>query len=212
MASDLKTGTTTVGLIAKDSIVLAADMRASLGHIAYDEENQKLSQIARMIGLTNAGSVGDTMTVVRFLKSQAKMYELENEIEIPTKALVTYLANVLAGNRYYPYEVQFVVGGTNPKPQLFEVTPFGAVLERSKYAVSGSGTELALTTLDLNYKEGLEENEAIGLAVQAIMSGQKRDIFSGGKGVSVMVIDKNGCRFMPVKTVEKFIKEKTNNN
>ena len=212
MATDLKTGTTTVGLVARESVVLAADMRASLGHIAYDEENQKLSQIARAIALTNAGSVGDTMTIVRFLKSQAKMYEMENETEIPTKALVVYLANVLSGNRWNPYEVQFVVGGTNPKPQLFEVTPFGAVLERGKYAVSGSGTEMALTTLDLNYKDGLDENEAVGLAVQAVLSGQKRDIFSGGKSVSVLVIDKNGCRFVPPKTVEKAIKEKTNSN
>jgi proteasome beta subunit len=212
MASDLKTGTTTVGLVAKECVVLAADMRASLGHIAYDEENQKLSQITRNIGLTNAGSVGDTMTIVRFLKSQAKLYELENENEIPTKALVTFLANVLSGNRYVPYEVQFVVAGTNPKPQLFEVTPFGAVLERSKYAVSGSGTELALNTLDLNYKEGMEENEAIGIAIQAVMSGQKRDIFSGGKSVSVMVIDKNGGRFVSSKTIEKAAKEKANGN
>lgn len=212
MITDIKTGTTTIGLVAKDCVVLAADMRASLGHIAYDEENQKLSQITKNIGLTNAGSVGDTMTVVRFLKSQSKLYELENEVEIPTKALVIFMANVLSGNRWAPYEVQFVVGGMNPKPQLFEVTPFGAVLERAKYAVSGSGTELALNTLDLNFKEGLEESEAIGLAVQAVMSGQKRDIFSGGKTVSVMVIDKNGCRTIPTKTVDKAAKEKSNNN
>lgn len=212
MASDLKTGTTTIGLIGKDIVVLAADMRASLGHIAYDEENQKISKLTKSIAMTNAGSVGDTMTITRYLVSQSKMYELENETEITTKGLVTFLANVLAANRYYPYEVQFVVGGTTPKPQLFEVTPMGAVLERSKYAVSGSGTEFALNTLDLNYKEGLEESDAIGLAVQAISGGQKRDIFSGGKSVSVMIIDKNGCRMVPQKTVEKFVKEKTSSN
>lgn len=211
MANDLKTGTTTIGLIAKDCVVLAADMRASLGHIAYDEENDKLSELTDKIALTNAGSVGDTMTLVRYMKSHARMYEMEREIEITTKGLSTYLSNLLAGNRYYPFEVQFVIGGINPKPELFEVTPMGAMLQRSKYAVSGSGTELALTTLDLNYKPEMGENEAIELAVQAISSGQRRDIFSGGKGVSVLVIDGNGCRRVPVKTIEKIIKSQSSN-
>ena len=41
----LKTGTTTIGLITKDAVVLAADMRASMGHLAYDEESKKLYKI-----------------------------------------------------------------------------------------------------------------------------------------------------------------------
>lgn len=212
MASDLKTGTTTVGIIAKEVVVLAADMRASLGHIAYDEENDKLSEITNHIAVTNAGSVGDTMTIVRYLKNHAKLYALERENPITTKGLVTLLSNILSGNRYYPFEVQFVIGGVQPKPELFEVTPMGAMLERKKYAVSGSGTEMALSTLDLNYKDEMEENEAVELAIQAISQGKKRDIFSGGKSVSVLVINHNGCKRVPEKTIEKYIKTKNNNN
>ncbi|MBU0635554.1 proteasome subunit beta [Candidatus Micrarchaeota archaeon] len=211
MISDLKTGTTTIGLIARDSVVLAADMRASLGHIAYDEENDKLSEITPHTGLTNAGSVGDTMTIVRYLRNHAKMYALERETEITTKGLVTFLSNILSGNRYYPFEVQFVIGGVVPQSSLFEVTPLGAMLERKKYAVSGSGTEMALSTLDLNYKTDMEENDAIELAVRAIGQGKRRDIFSGGKSISVMVIDSKGIRRVPQKIIEKYIKNHNTN-
>ncbi len=207
VSNDLKTGTTTVGVLTPTGIVLAADLRVSYGHIAYDDDVNKLSKITDFVGLTNAGSVGDTMLVVRYLRSQAKMYEIEREIKMSTRAMVTLLANVLANNRYYPYEVQFVVGGYTSAPELYEVTPLGAVLKREKYAVSGSGTEPALTTLDLGYREGMTEKDAVKLAIQAVQSGKRRDIFSGGRSVSVMIIDQNGIRELNEKTVEKIIKE-----
>jgi len=200
---DFKTGTTTVGVIANDAVVLAADKRASMGHLAYDEESKKLYKITENIAVTNAGSVGDSLTIIRFLKSHAKLYEIERQTKITPKALASYLANVLNANRYFPFSVQFIVGGLNKEPQLFELTPFGGVLERNKYAVSGSGTELAMTTLDQNYREGMPEEEAIKLAVKAINAGKKRDLFSGGKGVSVMVIDRKGVREIDEKQVQK---------
>ncbi len=207
LVSDLKTGTTTVGVLTPEVVVLATDMRVSLGHIAYDDETNKLSKITDAIGLTNAGSVGDTMTIVRYLRSQAKMYEIEREIRMSTKAMVTLLANILSGNRYYPFEVQFVVGGHTGNPELYEVTPLGAILKREKFAVSGSGTEPAMTTLDLGYRDGMTEKDAVKLAIKAIASGKRRDIYSGGASVNVMIIDQKGVRELDAKTVEKISKE-----
>lgn len=201
--NDFKTGTTTVGLIAGETIVLAADMRASFGHIAYDEESRKLYKITDFIGVTNAGAVGDSLTLVRFLRSQANLYEIERDAKITPKAIVTYLSNVLNANRYYPFSAQFVLGGINDGPEIYELTPYGGVLKRTKYAVSGSGTEPAMTTLDLNYKTGMTETEGIALAIQAVNSGKKRDIYSGGKGVAVMVINRNGLKELSEADVKK---------
>lgn len=210
MVSDLKTGTTTVGVLGKDVVVLASDQRVSLGHITYDDDMNKLSKITPLVALTNAGSVGDNMTLVRYMRSQAKMYEIEREIPMSTKAVVTLLANILSGNRYYPYEVQFVIGGCTSIPELYEVTPMGAILKRDKYAVSGSGTEPALTTLDLGYKPSMAEKDAVKLAIRAIGSGKKRDIYSGGSSVSVMILDSKGIRELDSKAVEKIQKEDAN--
>ena len=205
---DFKTGTTTVGLIATDSVVLAADMRASFGHIAYDEESQKLYKITDRIGVTNAGSVGDSLTLVRFLRSHARLYEIERDIKITPKALVTYLSNILNANRYYPFAAQFVMGGLNNGPELFEITPYGGILKRDKFAVSGSGTEPAMTTLDQNYKKGMTEEEGIAVAIKAVNAGKKRDIYSGGKSISVMVINEKGIRDLKDSEVQKYLTKK----
>ena len=190
----LKTGTTTVGLVTKDSVVLAADMRASMGHLAYDEEVNKIYKIADNVALTIAGSVGDALTLVRFLRSHAKLFEIERETKITPKAIATFASNILNSNRFYPFYVQFIIGGINQKPELFDVDPSGGLLERKQFAVTGSGTELAMSVLDQNYNENFSTEQGIELAVRAVKASKKRDIYSGGIAVKVTVIDKNGVK------------------
>jgi len=205
---ELKTGTTTVGVVTKDGLVLAADMQATLGHMGYDLEAQKVYKITENIALTNAGSVGDSLTIIRFLRSKAKLYETDRETPITAKALTTYLSNVLNANRYYPYSVQFIIGGKVKKTELFEITAFGGILERKEYATSGSGTALALSVLDQQYKKGLNLNQGIELAVKAISASKKRDIYTGGESFTVMVIDDKGTRKVSEAELKKFLPKK----
>ncbi|MFH1391396.1 MAG: proteasome subunit beta [Candidatus Diapherotrites archaeon] len=209
MTQDIKTGTTTVGLIFNGGVVLAADQRASMGHIAYDDEAEKIYKINDKLAVTNAGNVGDSLAVIRFLKSHARIYELERNETMTARAATTFLSNILNGNRYAPYIVQLVIGGFNSEPELFDLTPYGGILERDKYAVSGSGTEQALNTLDLGYKKDMSEKEGIALAVKAIESGKRRDLYSGGVSVTVFVIDSKGVRQLSKEQADKVSKEVT---
>ncbi|MEM4256918.1 MAG: proteasome subunit beta [Candidatus Diapherotrites archaeon] len=202
----LKTGTTTVGIIYNNGVVLAADKRASMGHIVYEEDSEKIYDINGIFAITNAGNVGDSLMVIRFLKAQAKIYELEREEKMTAKEASNLLSNILGSSRYYPYICQFLVAGYNNGPELFDVTPFGAMLERKNYGATGSGTEQALATLDNYYKEGMNEKEAILLGIKAIEAGKRRDVFSGGKGVTVFVVDSKGVRQVPQETLTKYIK------
>ncbi|MEK6958366.1 MAG: proteasome subunit beta [archaeon] len=204
---DLKTGTTTVAVVYDKGVVLAADQRASMGHIAYDEESEKIYKINEIMGVTNAGNVGDSQMVIRFLKAQSKLYELERNEKMTAKAATNFLSNILNGNRYYPYIAQFLIASYNGKPELFDLTPFGGYIERDKYAASGSGTEQALNTLDLGYRNGITEKDAVALAVSAVASGKRRDLYSGGKSITVFVVDDKGVNKVPQDKVEKVNKE-----
>jgi len=93
----------------------------------------------------------------------------------------------------------------NNSPELYEVTPFGCISEKKKYAVTGSGTDFALTTLDSEYKESMTQDEALNLAVKAVMAAKNRDIYTGGKTITIIVIDKNGYRELDSKEIEKAI-------
>ncbi|MCX8189809.1 MAG: proteasome subunit beta [Candidatus Diapherotrites archaeon] len=210
--SDIKTGTTTVGIIAKDAVVLAADMKATLGNIGYELEAQKIYRITDKIAVTNAGSVGDSLVIIRFLRAKAKVYETENGKPITAKAVATLLSNILNANRYFPYIAQFIIGGIEPKPTIFEVTPYGDMINRDKFATSGSGTPLAMAILDSEYKAGMTKEQAIEVAVHAIDASRKRDIYTGGRSIAVMVITSKGIEELPEKEVEKYLKKKQENS
>ena len=207
MVQDIKTGTTTVGLIYDSGVVLAADQRASMGHIAYDDESEKVYKITNNLAVTNAGNVGDSLTIIRFLKSHARLYELERNEKMTAKAATTFISNILNGNRHYPFIVQLIIGGYNGKAGLFDLTPYGGILERDKFAASGSGTEQALNTLDLGYKKEMTEKEAITLGIKAIESGKRRDLYSGGVSATVFVIDSKGIKQVNKEKINSIIKE-----
>lgn len=207
MENKLKTGTTTVGLITKEAVVLAADMRVSMGHLSYDEDMPKIYKITDNIALTTAGAVGDLLTLLRFAKSQAKLYEIERETKMTPNALVNFLSNILNANRFYPFGVQFIIGGLNKTTELYELTPDGAILQREKFAVSGSGTEIAMAVFDQYYKKDMEESTAIELAIKAVTAAKKRDLYSGGESVSVMVVDRKGMRSISKKEVKKILEK-----
>ena len=57
----------------------------------------------------------------------------------------------------------------------------------------------------------MSEDEGVALAIKAIEAGKKRDIFSGGRSVAVVVIDKNGVRKLGEDAVEKYKSGKIKN-
>lgn len=194
MEKGFKTGTTTVGLVAGNAVILAADQRATMGHLASEEDFQKVYKITDNIGVTIAGSVGDALTLIRFIRSHAKLYEIERETQMSGKALSTYLSNVLHGNRYYPFIAQFILGSYNSGPELYTIAPYGDIIQKKDYTVSGSGTEFALSALDQGYKKGLTTQEAVDLAVKAVKAAKRRDVFSGGMAVNILIVTKDGIQ------------------
>ncbi len=201
----LNTGTTTVGLIGKDAVVLAADQQSNLGNIKDNLTVSKIYKINDKVALTIAGGVGDALAVVRFMKSHAKMYELEREYPLTPKAAMTLLANVLNGNRYYPFMAFFILGGFNGKGELYSSDLVGGYNPVDKFTSTGSGFELAYGYLEDQYKEGLPTDKLIETAVKAVKVAKRRDINTGGESISVFVISKDGVRELTKKELEKYI-------
>ena len=195
-----------MGVVFNEGVVLAADAKASLGHLAYHEETKEVYKITDNLAMTMAGSVGDAQMIVRFLKTKARLFEIERENRMTPSAAATYLSNVLNANRYYPFIAQFLLGGVNKQPELFDIDPSGGMLGRKDYSVTGSGTELALSVLDQNYQAGMAEEEAVKLAVKAVDESKRRDNYTGGFIVTVMVITQKGVKEFTIDDVKKFLK------
>ncbi|MDI3474474.1 MAG: proteasome beta subunit [Thermococcaceae archaeon] len=185
-------GTTTVGIVCKDGVVLAADKRASLGNMILSENVTKIFQIDEHLAIAGAGSVGDIMSLARLLQAEARLYRAKSGKEMSVKALATLTSNILHGRALLPYFGWFIVAGYDSKPALFSIDMIGGVTE-DKYTAAGSGMELAFSILEENYSEDLSLEEGIKLALRAIKVATKRDVFTGG-GVTLVTITKEGYR------------------
>jgi len=186
-----KTGTTTVAILAKDSIVLAADMQATMGNLQSNTEMTKIYKINDQLAVTIAGSVGDALVLVRFLKVQASLFDLEHKTPMTTKACATLLSNILNANKMAPYVTQFILAGSAGGLSLYNIDLAGGMIEEKDFSYSGSGSELALSVLDNHYKKGLTTDDAVKLAKEAITAAKKRDIYTGGQGIKVVIVRKD---------------------
>ena len=149
----LKTGTTTVGVLAKDAVILAAERKATMGYLVASKHTKKIAKLDDHVGMTIAGSVGDAQALERYLKAEMKLFELQENRKMPVKASATLIANILYSRSYFPYYVQLLVGGYDEKPRLFSFDPSGSVIEEKEFFSTGSGSVMALGVLEDTYKK-----------------------------------------------------------
>ena len=199
-----KKGTTTVGLIAKDAVVIGAEQKSTMGYMIDSKVAKKIYQLDNHIGITIAGSVGDAQAMVRLLKAQFKLYKLERG-PISIKAAATLLSNILQSSKYFPYINQFILAGFDQQAGLYSFDPFGGFDEKDKFYSTGSGSPFAYGVLEAEFKENMAIEDAITLIVRAIKTAIERDIGSGGKGFQVAVIDKNGYRDLSEQEIKKYL-------
>ncbi|MDG6224301.1 MAG: archaeal proteasome endopeptidase complex subunit beta [Candidatus Thermoplasmatota archaeon] len=195
----MKTGTTTIGIVCKDGVVMATERRATMGHMIAHSNTQKLFDIDKHIGLTTAGLVGDAQTLARYLRAEAELYRLKREQPMTIKAAATLTANILSGSRYYPYWVQLLIGGWDDEGgHLFSIDAAGGSIP-DMYCATGSGSPFAYGMLEDGYREDLTTKDGVDLAIKSLRSAMKRDSASGD-GYDIVVINKSGWN--PVKPAE----------
>lgn len=199
-----KTGTTTVGLVSKDSVVLASDRRATMGYFIASKDIDKIYPITDKIAMTIAGSVGDAQTLVRWMKAEIKLYELKHDKKATVEAAATLLANILSQYKFFPFFVQLLIGGIDVKPRLFSVDMLGGVTEE-KMTATGSGSPIAYGVLEELFKEGAVTEVNTTIAAKSVHAAMKRDAASGER-IDLVVVDKKGFKRMSKEEVNKLLK------
>jgi len=204
-----KTGTTTVGLVCKDGVVLAAEKKSTLGYLVASKESKKIFPIEEHIAITIAGASGDAQALIRYMKAECKLFNIQKQRKIPVKSAATLLANILQSGRwtFLPYMVQLIIAGFDGSgPSIYSLDAIGSSEEERKFFSTGSGSPIALGVLENSYKDGLSIEEGAKLAVAAIKAAIERDIASGGKGINVAVITKDGFRFLEKEKIGNILK------
>ncbi|VVC02921.1 Proteasome subunit beta [Candidatus Bilamarchaeum dharawalense] len=198
-----QTGTTTVGLVCKDGIVLASDRRATMGYLIASKDIDKVYQVSDRIAMTIAGGVGDAQTLIRWMTAELKLYELKNEKPATVEAAATLLANILTQYKFYPFFVQLLIGGMDERPRLFSVDMLGGVTEE-KLTSTGSGSPIAYGVLEELYREDKDITTNLTIAAKAVSAAMKRDAASGER-VDLTMVTKSGFKRLTKDEVSKLL-------
>jgi proteasome beta subunit len=205
--SILKTGTTILGIVCKDGVVMASDRQITAGNLVMSKNFAKTVTINDYLLLSFTGVVSDAQRVPKFLSAELRLKQLRSK----TRPSVKQSASLLSGMNYQgirqpsmiPQQVGFLIGGFNEDGtvELYTIEPSGSVVKVEDYDANfGSGMPYVLGLLERQYKKGLTINEGIELAKEALKSSTQRDIGSG-YGIDVFTITKEGIK----KVVEQEI-------
>ncbi len=184
-------GTTTVGIVCDDGVVLGTETRVSMGHLIVNKRFEKIFEIDRHIAATTSGSVSDAQGLMRYAQAEAKLFRMRTSKPMPVEATATLMANILHYYKIYPFMIQLVIGGFDEKgPHLFSLDAVGSVIEENVIS-TGSGSPIAYGIIEGEHKEGLNTKEGINLVMNALRAAMQRDVFSGNE-ISVCVINEKG--------------------
>ncbi|KAI0328957.1 proteasome subunit [Cubamyces sp. BRFM 1775] len=203
------TGTTIVGCLFKDGIILGADTRATEGPIVADKNCEKIHYITDNIRCCGAGTAADTEFTTALISSNMELHALSTGRKPRVVTAMTMLKQMLF--RYQGHVgAALVLGGVDATgPQLFTIHPHGST-DKLPYVTMGSGSLAAMAVFEAQWKPNMERAEALDLVCAAISAGIFNDLGSGSN-VDACVITASHTEMLRnfVKPNERVQKERS---
>lgn len=203
MDEDLKknimhSGTSLVGIVCKDGVVMAGDKKVTLGgQIVSDKDFAKVHMLNNFSIISWTGAVSDAQLLTRQLTAEIRLKELKDKKRIIVKEVASLISMITYRNaRQMPFMVGTMLGGVNENgtTELYSIGPDGSLKQVKDYdANMSSGMPYILGFLERQYKPNITIDEGVKLAIESIKSSSERDTASGF-GVDVFTITKDGIK------------------
>ncbi len=192
MEEQLKTGTTTVGMVCRDGVVLAADKRATAGNMIVDKRADKVHLISEDLAVTIAGTVSDAQLIIKLIRAELKLKEMRTNKKASLKEAANLLGGILYSNirrmSMLPGIAHFLLAGKDSSGvHLYDLFPDGSVTWIKDFVSSGSGSVFAYGVLETQYQPEMSTADGVKLAVKCVNTALQRDSASGN-GIDVIVV------------------------
>ena len=185
-AVEVAQGTTVLGLRFADGIVMAGDRRATAGYTIADAKMKKVFAADDYSAIAIAGAAGQAVETVRLFQLELEHYEKLTGDRLSLEGKANRLAQMIRAN--FPLAVQGLVvvplfGGydvARSEGRLFYYDATGGRWEEEDYQATGSGAQPAKNSLKKRWRPGLAHDEAMRVAVEALIDAAEDDVATGG--------------------------------
>jgi len=206
--SILKTGTTVLGIVCKDGIVMAADRQVTAGTIVMSKNTPKVVQVNDYLVVSWTGGAADAQRLGKLLAAELKLKELKSRSRPTVKQAASLTGSISYSSIRQPSMIPNIVGtlvaGFNEdgSTELYTIEPAGGTYPVKDYDANfGSGMPYVLGLLERQYKPNITVEQGIELAKEALKSSTQRDVGSG-YGIDIFTIKKEGIKKVVGQKIE----------
>jgi proteasome beta subunit len=206
-------GTTVLALRFGDGVVMAGDRRATAGSLIAHRRVQKVFSADRYSAVAISGTAGIAVELIRLFQTELEHYEKMEGHRLSLEGKANYLAAMI--RRQLPMAFQGLVviplfcgfDEEDGHGRLFSFDVVGGRYEEIDYTATGSGGRDAKLFLRGTYREDLDEDGSLRLAVEALVVAAEEDSATGGPDLrrdiypNVCVVDANGYREIDEGTI-----------
>jgi proteasome beta subunit len=179
-------GTTVLAIRYRDGVLMAGDRRATAGHAIEHRAMEKVFAADRYSAVAISGSAGMALEMVKLFQVQLEHYEkvegvtlsLEGKANQLAQMVRTHLPMAMQGFIIVPLFCGFDLAKNTGR--IYTYDPTGGHYEETDFQATGSGGRDARTTIKLGYRENLDVDEAVELAVLALYEAADADSATGG--------------------------------
>jgi proteasome beta subunit len=196
----LKTGTSLVGIVCKDGVIMAGDKRTTAGNMVMNKNKQKVVMISDYLVISGTGTASDIEMLKKIIQAEIRLKELKSKKQTTVKEAANLIANMSYRNIRQPTMIPFIAGimlgglNENGTTELYSIEPAGSVMKVENFDANfSSGMPFILGLLERQFKKDLSIKEGIELAIEALKSSTQIDTASGN-GIDVFSITKEGIK------------------
>jgi proteasome beta subunit len=179
-------GTTVLGLKFRGGMLMAGDRRATEGYAIADDRMDKVFAADDFSTIAIAGVAGQAVEIVRLFQLELEHYEKITGDRLSLEGKANRLAQMIRGN--FPLAVQGLVvvplfGGFDDRRndgRIFYYDATGGRWEERDFHTTGSGGRPARTSLKKRWRPDMEREEAVRVAVEALVDASQEDVATGG--------------------------------
>lgn len=212
--SILKSGTTIIGIVCKDGVVMASDRRATGGNLVLSKNIQKTVKVNDFLVISGTGVASDIDMQKKIIAAELRLKQLKSKKRASVKEAANLIAIISYRNiRQFsaiPSIVGTLIGGINEDgtTELYTIEPAGSVVRVEDFDANfSSGMPFVLGLLERQYKKDMNIKDGVDLAVEALKSSTQRDLGSGN-GIDVFTITKEGVKHVVQQEIVPEFKER----
>lgn len=206
----VKQGSTAIGMVCSDGVILVADKRIA-NKLIIPESVEKIFPIDEHIATAASGILSDARVLVERSQLKAQQHKITYDSNVDVVSIVKDIASLkqitTQSGGLRPFGVSLLIAGIDSAgPKLYETDPTGIYFAYRAAAIGEADTDVE-DVLQKEYKETMTIEEGLKLLLR-ILSKIFEKNFSIERIEAAMITTKDKkFEFIPVSKLDKLLKD-----